>query len=54
MTCDLTAANVTYREALLQQPLQFAGIPSGEVYMLAHMGKALPNSPVAGLPQQQG
>ncbi len=54
MTCDLTAAKVMYREALLQQPLQFTGIPSSEVYMLVHMGKALPNSPVASLPQQQG
>jgi hypothetical protein len=54
MTCDVAAAKVTYREALLQKPLQLACIPSGEVYMLAHMGKALPNSPVAGLPEQQG
>lgn len=42
----------TYHVALLQQPLQLAGIPLGEVNVLSNMGKALSNSPIASLPVQ--
>ena len=48
-----SAARATHGIALLQKALQLTGVPSSEVNVLADMGNALANSPVAGLPQQQ-